>query len=273
MAELVDLIRDWQAILVVLLLFGFAPGCVLRLIVHLYPKNHDRRLELIAELYAMKFIERPLFVAQQIETSLFEGLPARLRNRKRGDHSRVRELAGPIKRELPQWHPTLAPLADALNNLVEAHRDKSPRGLRSILITGAPGSAKGTIAPQLASALGWPLIEITPATLAAADSEVLRTDPRALFPELPRGGRAVILFNEMETLVDGRYHYDNATREAYSRSALSLMVRLREVHDGIIAMVSNTCGDIDFEPSAVWSVGFDLAFSTNVPAPDLGWGR
>jgi hypothetical protein len=79
MAELFEAVASWRNLLMVLVVFGFAPGFVLRLLVRLYPKDDPRRRELIAELYAMPRRERPLWVAEQLETVLFEGLPSRIR--------------------------------------------------------------------------------------------------------------------------------------------------------------------------------------------------
>jgi hypothetical protein len=75
---LAELIR-MQSILALLLIFGFLPGLVLRLVVLLYPKGHPRRGELIGELYARPRWERPWFVAEQLEVALSEGLPTRVR--------------------------------------------------------------------------------------------------------------------------------------------------------------------------------------------------
>lgn len=70
----------WQSLVLTVLLFGFAPGFVLRLIVCLYPKNDPRKNELVAELYDVPVLRRPLWVAQQIETAMFEGLGQRAKN-------------------------------------------------------------------------------------------------------------------------------------------------------------------------------------------------
>jgi hypothetical protein len=50
----------------------------MRLLRLIYPKDDPRRAELLAELYAMKWIERPLFVGEQLETVLCEGVPVRV---------------------------------------------------------------------------------------------------------------------------------------------------------------------------------------------------
>lgn len=78
MTELIDFAISWHTVLPVLLTFGFAPGFLLRLLVKLYPPDDPRRAELIAELYHLPRFKRPMFVAEQIETVLFEGLPRRL---------------------------------------------------------------------------------------------------------------------------------------------------------------------------------------------------
>lgn len=72
---------DWRILAVILVLFGLAPGIVLRQVVRLYPKGHPRRAELMAELYVRPYVERPLYVAQSLETSFTEGIPARRRLR------------------------------------------------------------------------------------------------------------------------------------------------------------------------------------------------
>jgi hypothetical protein len=78
MAELLKAVASWQSLLLVLVVFGFAPGFCLRLIVLAYPRSNPRRKELIAELYVRSRIERPLWVAEQLETALFEGLGGRV---------------------------------------------------------------------------------------------------------------------------------------------------------------------------------------------------
>ena len=78
MRTFLDLVLSWQAFLLVLLVFGFAPGAVLRLIVHAFPAGDLRRHELLAELHVVPWAERPLWVAAQLEVALFEGLWGRM---------------------------------------------------------------------------------------------------------------------------------------------------------------------------------------------------
>jgi hypothetical protein len=77
----VDLL-DWRTVAFALTLFGIAPGVLLRMLVSLYPKDHPRREELLGELDSVPYLERPFFVASQVETSVREGLVARWRERR-----------------------------------------------------------------------------------------------------------------------------------------------------------------------------------------------
>lgn len=67
------------ALLTIVLTFGFAPGFCMRLIALMYPRTDPRRQELYAEMKAVPRIERPLWVAEQLETGLFEGISSRRR--------------------------------------------------------------------------------------------------------------------------------------------------------------------------------------------------
>ena len=75
---MVELLASPRLFLGAVLLLGFAPGFVLRLIVKIYPERHSRRDELLGELYSLPLWKRPFFVAEQFETVLFEGLPVRV---------------------------------------------------------------------------------------------------------------------------------------------------------------------------------------------------
>ncbi len=102
MAELMQAITSWPSLLLVIVVFGLAPGLCLRLIVLGYPPGDPRRAELIAELYAVPRIQRPLWVAEQLEVALFEGLGHRISTaRRRRAHVRAARRAQAKLAELP----------------------------------------------------------------------------------------------------------------------------------------------------------------------------
>jgi hypothetical protein len=78
MSGLLTQLLSWKAVLVVAAVFGFAPGAALRLIVLAFPRSDPRRRELLAELRAVPRLERPAWVAEQLEVALAEGMAGRL---------------------------------------------------------------------------------------------------------------------------------------------------------------------------------------------------
>jgi hypothetical protein len=72
--ELLDAIVSWRTFLIALLVFGFAPGALLRLIVLAFHRDDPRRSELLAELHAVPRLARPFWVFEQLEVALFEGI-------------------------------------------------------------------------------------------------------------------------------------------------------------------------------------------------------
>lgn len=78
-AELLDGLASWPTFLLAVVVYGFAPGFLLRLIVLIYERDDPRRAELVAELYAVPRLKRPFWVAEQLETALFDGLAPRIK--------------------------------------------------------------------------------------------------------------------------------------------------------------------------------------------------
>jgi hypothetical protein len=67
----------WLIIPGLLIVFGALPTTTLRLIVRVFPDGHDRREQLLGDLYDVPFASKWLFVAQALEVATFEGVPAR----------------------------------------------------------------------------------------------------------------------------------------------------------------------------------------------------
>ena len=76
--EFLNAIVSWETFLISLLVFGFAPGAVLRLIVLAFHRDDPRRREMLAELYRVPRLERPYWVFEQLERALAEGVWERL---------------------------------------------------------------------------------------------------------------------------------------------------------------------------------------------------
>jgi hypothetical protein len=78
MPTLIFNVVGWPTLGIALLVFGFAPGAVMRLIILAFKRDDPRRRELLAELHAVPRVERPFWVAEQLEIAVFEGLRGRL---------------------------------------------------------------------------------------------------------------------------------------------------------------------------------------------------
>lgn len=76
--QMLQLVVSWPAFVGLLLVFGFAPGAVLRFVVLAFERGDPRRDELLAELHVVPRLERPFWVAEQLEVAIFEGLRDRL---------------------------------------------------------------------------------------------------------------------------------------------------------------------------------------------------
>lgn len=79
MTGLLSFLAAPRTIAVALLILLVAPSLVVRCLVRIYPYDDPRRVELLAELPAVPFSERPFWVLEQVETILLDGLPSRVR--------------------------------------------------------------------------------------------------------------------------------------------------------------------------------------------------
>lgn len=75
---MLDAPMSLQALAMVLVVFGVAPSFVLRFMTLAFHPEDPRRAELRAELHAVPTWERPIWVAQQLEIVLFDGLRDRI---------------------------------------------------------------------------------------------------------------------------------------------------------------------------------------------------
>jgi hypothetical protein len=71
-------LQAWPLFLLALLVYGFAPGLLLRLIVRAFHPEDPRREELLAEIHGVPRLERPFWVFEQLEVAISEGLWGRI---------------------------------------------------------------------------------------------------------------------------------------------------------------------------------------------------
>lgn len=77
-AEALEAVLSLRTLVLALLVFSVAPGLVLRLLTLAYHRDDPRRAEMRAELHVVPRLERPFWVAEQLETVVFDALPSRV---------------------------------------------------------------------------------------------------------------------------------------------------------------------------------------------------
>lgn len=83
----------------------------------------------------------------------------------------------------------------------EAVREPMISGRRSALLFGPPGTSKTTLAEVIAQRIGWPLLVITPSSFLSLGLEKIYVRANEIFEDLMDISDAVILFDEMDALV------------------------------------------------------------------------
>jgi hypothetical protein len=182
MNSLITQVIAWPTLLIALVMFGFAPGAVLRLIVLAFRQDDLRRTELLAELPHVPRLERPFWVCEQLEVALFEGLFRRLvgsNNDLEGNDGS--DISPPV--QLPEV-PAVQLLQVAAAEIrdrgqfvlldeqrlafnVVLHATEAARAGDSktvVIVSGGPGSGKSVIALSLLGELarrGWPVLHAT----------------------------------------------------------------------------------------------------------------
>jgi hypothetical protein len=71
----------WKGLLITCIIFGFAPRLCLRIISKAWPKGDPTRQAIIADLVMVPAWRRPIYVFEQLENALSDGLPTRWRER------------------------------------------------------------------------------------------------------------------------------------------------------------------------------------------------
>ena len=147
----------------------------------------------------------------------------------------------------------------------EAVRRKPLDGRHSILLFGPPGTSKTTLARATAERLGWPCIEIHPAAFLNRGLEQIYIRADEIFEDLLDVSGVVILFDEMDALVQRRSG-DRAldvTREFLTTSMLPRIAQLYEARRAVLFMATNHRHSFD---EAITRPGrFDLLICVGPP--------
>jgi SpoVK/Ycf46/Vps4 family AAA+-type ATPase len=135
---------------------------------------------------------------------------------------------------------------------------------RSALLFGPPGTSKTTIVRALAQEIGWPYLEINPSHFLREGLNSIYQQADGIFRDLRDLSRAVVLFDEMDALVQSRSQNLDVTREFLTTSMLPKLAELHEGAQVIFFMATNH--KAAFDPAITRPGRFDILLFVGPPA-------
>ena len=99
------------------------------------------------------------------------------------------------------------------------------------ILYGPPGSGKTFFVNQLASAIGWPSITITPGQFIDKGIEFIESRTSAVFHDLTYLKHAVVFFDECDELFRDRDDVKGSNRNILSFVTASMLPKLQQLHD------------------------------------------
>jgi SpoVK/Ycf46/Vps4 family AAA+-type ATPase len=141
---------------------------------------------------------------------------------------------------------------------------------RSALLFGPPGTSKTSLAEAVAQRLGWTFIELSPSDFLKGGLEGIYDRVNEVFDDLMDLFGAVILFDEMDALVQSRESGEAAPKELdvtqkfLTTSMLPKLLQLRKRARTIFFMATNH--QKDFDPAIKRAGRFDLKIRMGPPS-------
>jgi ATPase family associated with various cellular activities (AAA) len=124
-----------------------------------------------------------------------------------------------------------------------ASRNQHPGEVASLLLYGPPGTRKTSLVRQIAQALGWPLVEVSPSDFLLDGIEGIERRAQQIFDGLEVLKRAVVVFDECEELIRRRLPIElpeSRTQGAFiTAGMLPRLQRLRDNSWCVFAIVTN----------------------------------
>jgi hypothetical protein len=105
------------------------------------------------------------------------------------------------------------------------------KGAVAAIIYGPPGSGKTFFVSQLATALRWPLLTITPGDFIRQGIEFIESRTRDVFNDLMELRHAVVFFDECDELFRDRSDERGSNRNILSFVTASMLPKLQQLHD------------------------------------------
>jgi adenylate kinase family enzyme len=106
--------------------------------------------------------------------------------------------------------------------------------LYSIILYGPPGTGKTTLAEALANSANVPLVEVTPSDILVGGAEAVERRTRLVFGALAMLTKAVIFFDEFDSILKDRGAKDDEIKQVESVFAFltpGMLPKLKKLHD------------------------------------------
>jgi hypothetical protein len=143
---------------------------------------------------------------------------------------------------------------------------KGLSGKVSALLFGPPGTSKTELCSAVAKRLGWPLVELDPSHFLKGGVEQISVYADKIFSDLMDLTAAVVLFDEMDALVQTRdsedWHLDTVS-QLLTTSMLPKLTKLHENRRVIFFMATNFQNR--FDPAIKRAGRFDLLLCMGPP--------
>jgi hypothetical protein len=141
----------------------------------------------------------------------------------------------------------------------------------SLLLPGDPGTRKTTLVNELAKALGWPVLTLTPPSFLRGGLEKFESEAAAIFRELQRLERVIVFFDECEEFFRSRTGSEVSVESRTSGAFITagMLPRLQSLHDQrtLLFVVATNAKLQELDPAAIREGRFDDRFDMFHPRP------
>jgi hypothetical protein len=157
-------------------------------------------------------------------------------------------------------------LVDTFKNQTERSlRAKPAKGRVSALLFGPPGTSKTQIAKAIAAELGWELIQVDPSHFLRSSLENIYVQAERIFEDIADLSGVVVLFDELDALVQTRY--GDRPLDTEGRFLTTYMLpKLASLHDRgrILFLMATNFQDV-FDDAIKRAGRFDLLLCMGPP--------
>ena len=158
------------------------------------------------------------------------------------------------------WERVIEPhLAQPVMSSKPAVAPIKPRG---VILSGPPGTAKTTLANDIAAALAWPLISLGTSDFLELGSDMVPHRARLIFQRLEQLTQAIVFIDEVDPFVQTRTKTDPASR-LITTAMLTLIQDLRKRESTILILATNNIDE--FDPAIRRYGRFDLIVTVMPP--------